>query len=157
MRKAHVYMWCKQVLFLAVFSLSALAVYEIAMTITAPKPGARTLPRSVLTERVDAAAARSIAANKYDYMAAAGIPSSEWGYVDYIVTRESSWRPHVWNTLGSGAYGLCQALPARKMATAGPDYMTNAITQLKWCDSYAKSRYGSWAKAYQFWTRNHWW
>ena len=92
-----------------------------------------------------------------DWMAAAGIPQSDWQYVDYIISKESGWRFAAWNTSGSGAYGLCQSLPATKMASAGADYMTNPITQLKWCNSYAVGRYGSWADAYNFWLVKHWW
>lgn len=92
-----------------------------------------------------------------DWMAAAGIAASDYGYVDYIVGRESGWSPTKYNYAGSGAYGLCQALPASKMATAGGDYMTNPITQLKWCNSYAVGRYGGWANAYNFWITKHYW
>ncbi len=99
----------------------------------------------------------NITGDKLDWMRLAGITQSDWTYVDSIITKESQWRYQVWNTLGSGAYGLCQALPATKMATAGDDYMTNPVTQLKWCDDYAQVRYGSWAGAYGFWQINHWW
>ena len=92
-----------------------------------------------------------------DWMAAAGIAEADYGYVDYIVGRESGWSATKYNYAGSGAYGLCQSLPASKMATAGSDYMTNPITQLKWCNSYAVGRYGSWAGAYNFWLAKHWW
>jgi len=94
---------------------------------------------------------------KYDLMRAAGISEKDWSAVDYIVGRESSWRHNVWNTGGSGAYGLCQSLPATKMASAGEDYMTNPVTQLQWCDQYAERRYGSWSNALAFWQANHWW
>ena len=92
-----------------------------------------------------------------DWMAAAGIAEADYGYVDYIVSHESGWGFTKYNYGGSGAYGLCQALPATKMASAGDDYMTNPITQLRWCNSYAISRYGSWAGAYNFWIAKHWW
>lgn len=92
-----------------------------------------------------------------DWMAAAGIAPSDYGYVDYIVGRESGWSPTKYNYGGSGAYGLCQALPASKMSTAGSDYMTNPITQLKWCNGYAIGRYGSWEGAYNFWLAKHYW
>jgi len=88
---------------------------------------------------------------------AAGIPSSDFKYVDSIVSRESGWNHLISNAQGSSAYGLCQALPGSKMSSAGADWKTNAVTQLRWCDSYAKSRYGSWSKAYNFWNANHWW
>lgn len=92
-----------------------------------------------------------------DWMAAAGISGGDFGYVNYIVGRESGWSPTKYNYAGSGAYGLCQALPASKMSTAGADYMSNPITQLKWCNSYAVGRYGSWESAYNFWLSRHWW
>ena len=57
----------------------------------------------------------------------------------------------------SGAYGLCQALPATKMASAGADWRDNPVTQLKWCHGYAIGRYGTWRAAYNFWLANHWW
>ncbi len=47
----------------------------------------------------------------------------------------------------SGGYGLCQSTPPQKMASAGPDWVTNPYTQLKWCDSYVKGRYGGWLQA----------
>lgn len=92
-----------------------------------------------------------------DWMAAAGIAAADYGYVDYIVSHESGWGPTKANYAGSGAYGLCQSLPASKMASAGSDYMTNPITQLKWCNGYAIDRYGSWAGAYNFWISHKWW
>lgn len=97
------------------------------------------------------------AGSHQDWIAQAGIAAADFGYVEYIISKESGWGVTKWNRAGSGAYGLCQALPATKMRSAGEDYMTNPITQLRWCSSYATSRYGSWANAYQFWTKNKWW
>lgn len=92
-----------------------------------------------------------------DWMAAAGIVESDYGYVDYIISHESGWGVTKSNYSGSGAYGLCQALPGSKMASAGSDWATNPITQLRWCNGYAVGRYGSWAGAYNFWIAKHWW
>lgn len=92
-----------------------------------------------------------------DWLAAAGIAETAYKAVESIITRESNWNPLSWNASDSGAYGLCQALPASKMETAGVDYMTNPITQLKWCNSYAIARYGSWEAAAQFWESHKWW
>lgn len=83
----------------------------------------------------------------------AGIAASDYTYVDYIVSHESHWNPTAQNAY-SGAYGLCQALPGSKMASTGSDWASNPITQLRWCDGYAKSRYGSWYAAYLHWI-NH--
>lgn len=98
------------------------------------------------------------AGNYIDWMDQVGIAPSDRFYVDYIVRHEAGWGGVTrWNTAGSGAYGICQALPASKMASAGADYMTNPVTQLKWCDGYAKGRYGSWKAAYDFKIRTGWW
>lgn len=98
----------------------------------------------------------SVSGSKESIMAAAGISSSDYTYVDYIITKESGWNATASNPVSS-AYGLCQSLPGSKMASAGSDWQTNAVTQLKWCDSYATGRYGSWGSAYNFWITNNWW
>lgn len=87
-----------------------------------------------------------------EWMAAAGIASSDWGYVDYIVSKESGWNPNATNA-SSGACGLVQALPCSKVPGNGYDPVDN----LRWGNGYATGRYGSWANAYAFWTANHWW
>jgi uncharacterized protein YabE (DUF348 family) len=98
----------------------------------------------------------SVSAEKQTLMAAAGIAESDFAYVDYIITKESNWRPGAINS-SSGAYGLCQALPGSKMATAGSDYLTNPVTQLRWCAGYAAGRYGGWQGAYNAWLVQSWW
>lgn len=87
-----------------------------------------------------------------EWMAAAGIAESDWGYVDYIASKESGWNPNATNA-SSGACGVIQALPCSKVPGSGYDPVDN----LRWANGYATSRYGSWAGAYAFWTSNHWW
>ncbi|WP_030169620.1 transglycosylase SLT domain-containing protein [Streptomyces sp. NRRL S-813] len=72
-----------------------------------------------------------------------------------IVEHESGWNPHATNA-SSGAYGLVQALPASKMSSAGADWKTNPKTQIKWGLDYMNSRYGSPAKAWNFWQAHGW-
>ncbi|MFD6891998.1 transglycosylase SLT domain-containing protein [Streptomyces sp. NPDC059957] len=72
-----------------------------------------------------------------------------------IVSRESGWN-HTATNSSSGAYGLVQALPASKMASAGSDWKTNPATQIKWGLDYMNSRYGSPAGAWTFWQNHHW-
>ena len=79
----------------------------------------------------------------------------EYEAFDYIITRESYWNANAVNKK-SGASGLCQSLPASKMANAGKDYKTNYKTQIHWCVSYCRSRYGSIQKAKQYWLKHHW-
>ncbi|MFG3203328.1 transglycosylase SLT domain-containing protein [Streptomyces sp. NPDC048192] len=72
-----------------------------------------------------------------------------------IVNNESSWNYQAVNA-SSGAYGLFQALPAGKYASAGADWRTNPATQIKWGLNYMNSRYGSPCQAWSFWSANHW-
>ena len=72
-----------------------------------------------------------------------------------IVEHESGWNISATNA-SSGAYGLVQALPASKMASAGSDWKTNPATQIKWGLDYMNSRYGSPAAAWNFWQANGW-
>lgn len=98
----------------------------------------------------------TVSGDKASLMAAAGISESDFAFVDYIVSKESGWKPGAANSY-SGAYGLCQSLPASKMASAGADYLTNPVTQLRWCSGYAEGRYGSWGGAYETWLVQNWW
>lgn len=72
-----------------------------------------------------------------------------------IVEHESGWNPTATNA-SSGAYGLVQALPGSKMASAGSDWKTNPETQIKWGLDYMNDRYGSPAEAWNFWQANGW-
>lgn len=90
--------------------------------------------------------------SKTEWMTAAGIAQGDWGFVDYIVSRESSWNPNATNA-SSGACGLIQAYPCSKVPGNG----YNPVDNLRWGNGYAVGRYGSWSAAYDFWTSNHWW
>ena len=79
----------------------------------------------------------------YEY----GWSESDFNCVVYLWNKESGWNPTAYNKR-SGAYGIPQALPATKMASAGSDYMTNYKTQINWGLSYIKSRYGTPTAAY---------
>ena len=93
--------------------------------------------------------------DKTSIMSAAGISSGDYAYANFIVSHESGWRPTAANA--SGAYGLCQALPGGKMASAGADWETNPITQLRWCSGYAQARFGGWGAAYNYWLAHRNW
>lgn len=93
--------------------------------------------------------------NHQNWMKQAGFKPSEYAAIDYIVNHESSWNPQAVNA-SSGAYGLPQSLPASKLASAGSDWRTNPITQLKWMRNYVNERYGGANGALAFWKANHW-
>jgi hypothetical protein len=78
----------------------------------------------------------------------AGFGTNQMSCLDKLFTKESHWNVHARNS-SSGAYGIPQALPGRKMATFGADWQDNAVPQLKWGLTYIKGRYstpcGAWA------------
>ncbi len=58
---------------------------------------------------------------------------------------------------GVGAsYGIPQANPGSKMASAGKDWRTNPVTQLRWLHGYAVGRYGSECAAWAFKQAHGW-
>lgn len=65
----------------------------------------------------------------------------EWDALVALWNQESGWRTNAANP--SGAYGIPQALPGSKMASAGSDWQTNPATQIKWGLGYIKSVYGT--------------
>lgn len=89
-----------------------------------------------------------------NWLAEAGFKPSDFGYITYIIDHESSWDPKATNP-ESGAYGLPQSLPGSKMASAGSDWRTNPITQLRWMKGYVNSVYGGARNAYNFWLQHH--
>ena len=88
-------------------------------------------------------------------MARSMVPAGQFQCFSNIVDHESSWNYRATNA-SSGAYGLFQALPAGKYASAGADWQTNPATQIKWGLNYMNSRYGSPCEAWSFWQANSW-
>ncbi len=108
------------------------------VTVTAPVPSPGT--------------AKSIA---YNMLSSFGwTPSTTFGCLDNIWSRESGWSVTAQNA--SGAYGIPQALPGSKMASAGPNWQTNATTQVKWGLGYIQGRYGDPCGAWSFWLAHGW-
>lgn len=71
-----------------------------------------------------------------------GWSGGQWSCLDSLWQRESNWNPTARNA-SSGAFGIPQALPGSKMATAGADWATNPATQISWGLTYIADRYGS--------------
>ena len=86
-----------------------------------------------------------------------GWGEGEWSCLISLWNGESNWTWDATNS-SSGAYGIPQSLPADKMATAGPDWKTNPVTQMIWGMDYIKASYGSPCQAKAFWDSNnpHW-
>jgi hypothetical protein len=126
-----------------------------------PSPGATvaagTTPASTTAPTVnepapDPGTAQSIA---YKMLPSFGwSASAQFGCLDNIWSRESGWRYNAENA--SGAYGIPQALPGSKMASAGADWETNPATQIKWGLGYIQGRYSTPCDAWSFWQANGW-
>jgi len=69
--------------------------------------------------------------------------------------RESHWNYRSHNRR-SGAHGIPQAMPGRKMAHAGKDWRTNPLTQIRWGLGYIKGAYGSPCGAWHHWQSRGW-
>jgi hypothetical protein len=80
---------------------------------------------------------------------------AEFDCLDDLWYGESQWDPYAENPY-SGAYGIPQALPAEKMAAAGPDWETNPATQIEWGLGYIEDRYGTPCAANDFKLANGW-
>jgi hypothetical protein len=89
--------------------------------------------------------AQAIAADK---VAARGWGSEQFDCLVALWNRESGWNVYAENP-SSGAYGIPQALPGNKMASAGGDWATNAATQIEWGLGYISGSYGSPCGAWQ--------
>jgi hypothetical protein len=95
-----------------------------------------------------AAAAQPVAASGSPQQIAEGMlgsfgwSASQFSCLQPLWNAESGWNASASNT-SSGAYGIPQALPGSKMASAGPDWQTNAATQIRWGLGYIRSVYGS--------------
>ena len=83
-----------------------------------------------------------------DMVAARGWGSGEFDCLVALWNKESHWNVYS-NNSRTGAYGIPQALPGSKMASAGPDWATNPATQITWGLGYITGRYGTPCGAWQ--------
>lgn len=114
----------------------------------AAQRASRSQARAPLSARAAQDLGRSLAARR-------GWSGSQWRCLVTLWTRESDWRVTAKNA-SSGAYGIPQALPARKMATAGGDYRTSAATQIRWGLGYIAASYGTPCGALSDWDAKGW-
>lgn len=77
-----------------------------------------------------------------------GFDESEFLCLVNLWTRESHWNYRAHNK-SSGAHGIPQALPGKKMASEGADWETNPETQIDWGLKYIYRRYDTPCNAWQ--------
>lgn len=99
------------------------AILAIAPRAAAPDPGsAKAIGLALVTAR--------------------GWGQSEYNCLVALWDRESHWNVYAQN-VGSGAYGIPQAVPGNKMASVAADWRTNPRTQIIWGLNYIQGRYGT--------------
>jgi hypothetical protein len=96
-------------------------------------------PSAPAAGRPDPGTAQAIA---LEMVLARGWDQTEFNCLVALWNRESHWNVYAHNG-SSGAYGIPQALPGSKMASAGADWATNPATQISWGLGYIAGRYGT--------------
>lgn len=95
-----------------------------------------------------------VTGDKLEWMRAAGISEADFAAVDFIIGKESGWRPGALNA--GGCAGLGQACPGSKLANVCPSWQTDPVCQLKFFSGYA-GRYGGWQGSFTAWQSKGWW
>ncbi len=108
----------------------------------------RDLQRAQLAARDPRTVARALVAQR-------GWGSSEFSCLNRLWTKESRWQVDADNPTSS-AYGIPQALPGSKMASAGADWRTNPATQVSWGLRYIADRYGTPCAAWSHSVSSNW-
>ncbi|MDO0932734.1 transglycosylase SLT domain-containing protein [Streptomyces sp. DG2A-72] len=138
-----------------------MSVSRIARRIASPKKALTTAAvaaaaTGLVLTAAPAHAAPASSAAQAKAIAKQMIPNAaQYNAFSKIVEHESGWDVDAMNA-SSGAYGLVQALPGSKMASAGSDWKTSAKTQIEWGLDYMNDRYGSPVGAWNFWQANGW-
>jgi len=111
-------------------------------------------------KRATRSTTRVVGSGSAQSIARAMVADRGWGTGQFscLVTlwnHESGWRVTAENP-SSGAYGIPQALPGSKMASAGSDWRTSAATQIRWGLTYISGRYGTPCSALAAWQAKGW-
>ncbi|MCL2515991.1 MAG: hypothetical protein FWD85_08335 [Microbacteriaceae bacterium] len=128
------------------FAASVPAAPKPTATQSASASSSASSASSATTTTVTAAPAAAVPTGSpqawaQTYLASLGMGADQFNCLVSLWNRESGWNVHASNP--SGAYGIPQALPGSKMATAGPDWQDNYQTQIKWGMGYVDGRYGT--------------
>ena len=127
---------------------AVLAAKKAAAAVAAQSPAATQTPAAAQPSQTATATATVPAASGSPQQIAEamlgsfGWSSSQFSCLDPLWAHESGWSVSAYNA-GSGAFGIPQALPGSRMASAGPDWQTDAATQIKWGLEYIQGTYGS--------------
>lgn len=109
---------------------------------------ARASEKALQVQKVQAAAPQ-VTGICADWIASAGI--SDVINASELIRRESNCNPSVVNP-SSGSCGVAQELPCGKSGCS----LGDGACQVRWMDSYIKSRYGSWSNAVAHHNAKNW-
>lgn len=129
-----------------------LSVHHVERSALEPAPAARATSKATVQRRASRATERAgLSPKVLGRMLAAdrGWTGRQWDCLDKLWMRESGWKVRAENP-SSGAYGIPQSLPARKMAAFGSDYRTSARTQIRWGLHYIDQTYDTPCGAWRF-------
>jgi hypothetical protein len=110
-------------------------------TITRGAFGAHSAPKPATVSLAGIPSPGSAQAIALAILTSEGMGQDQYSCLVSLWMRESHWSVTAANP--NGAYGIPQAKPGSKMASAGPDWQTNATTQINWGLGYIKGRYGT--------------
>ena len=134
------------VIYAAVSALTGPTVSQGSSNAKGPvSPPASTPGRGSATA-ADPAAAKDIA---YKLLPSFGFnQTTQYSCLVILWDKVSQWNVYAENA--SGYYGIPQARPGDAMASAGPDWRSDADTQIKWGLGYIKETYGTPCGAWQY-------
>ncbi|MFN2517753.1 MAG: ubiquitin-like domain-containing protein [Jatrophihabitantaceae bacterium] len=127
-------------------------IKTVVITATTPQvAGVGTKPHTAPAIAVTPGSAQAIAKTQ---AAARGWGDDQFSCLVQLWDHESGWRTNAANP--SGAYGIPQALPGSKMSSAGPNWESNAATQIAWGLGYIADRYHDPCNAWAIWQTQSW-
>lgn len=141
-------------------AIAVLTTSVVSLPVAQNQTSANEAPQKVklIVRTVDTDETRANAASRSSQRFAFGTPSYNKQFAAYYMqdkynwgnkqhsclvklwNRESGWRTNAHNK-SSGAHGIPQSLPGKKMASMGSDWKSNPETQIKWGLKYIKGRY----------------
>ena len=129
--------------------------------VAAGSAGSAAVPRQVRVASVLAPAAKTAPVQQTPQQIARKMLRSfgwswrQFKYLNLLWEAESSWDVSAENP-STGAYGIPQAVPGAKMSAVGPDWQTDAATQIRWGLSYISAAYGSPRSAWEHEVADGW-
>jgi hypothetical protein len=124
--------------------------HRLSRAVVAKKTGPRGRPALTAYAGPILGSCRELAGNRRAgcaLMLKAGFGIGQFACLNRLWTAESGWNARASNS-GSGAYGIAQAFPGSKMASAGPDWKSNPATQIRWGLGYINGHYGTPCRAW---------